>query len=301
MELINDKQFGLNFVFLLTGIVFIVFASLCFIIIYNSYIDSLNVNYLKNIEAIFALVSVPVLAYIVGFFIHGLKYSLGTSYYIHIYNKAQKKKKKSKTYPGVWQRIIFWVVRDGTVIEECLNNVKEQYTKIEEKSKEKISKLDNLILKKKDGRVFYDWIQKSKKKDKNPLDDMWIYAKQINHKRPEDNIYQFFNMSQTFQCFDMAFLLCSMLLVLLVPLNFVLKFICNYQFSIFSIVVLPLVFSLFSFVLFATCRSSSKSMANRFLYHIDISLKAILSADDLFTRKENIDAGVKVPVTEINE
>jgi hypothetical protein len=138
--------------------------------------------------------------YILGTYIDGIRYGFGFVVYpiIHLKNKTRKyhhffqrvifcffkkvkirkchlslkkilfksfKKVKAKKHYTLFQRIIFYLFRDGTVVEMCLYE-KRKY------------KEDN-------NYQTYDWIKNS---GKELVSEMWVKAKQINRRYPDENI-----------------------------------------------------------------------------------------------------------------
>jgi hypothetical protein len=196
---------------------------------------------------------ISIVAFFIGLFIQGIRY-LGFEYYIKIHKKAQKNRKGGK-YPTTFQRIFFYIFRNGTVVEECLDNI----------SSKKIKPIGiGRILKKikdKKYRAHYKWIQESKQ----PAKDLWILAEKIKKDDPNNNIYQFYYWSEVFQCLDTTFLLLCIIYLLSFITNFLLYIIQNKGYSI----MIPIIITLLSLIFHRLSKSCAKASANRFLFAIE--------------------------------
>jgi hypothetical protein len=196
------------------------------------------------------------------------------------YNKLRR----CKRFYCTIQRFLFYLFREGTCIEECRDNIKENYTP--EKIKEYFPKMQKKIARK-SNRNFYAWIQNSFKTNGHPEKDLFLYANQINTERPQDNVFQFFNTCELFQNLDTIFFICPFI-TLFISVIYIVFFrlfsidISNkFLFGISSepLKVLPLqnilcqiLYLSVLFLFHKIFKSISKSYANRFLKKIDDSL-----------------------------
>lgn len=255
---------SLNLANFVSGIVFVIITY--FIIKEIPNIKIFNfIEELGNRFSFIALkISLLLIAFIIGFFIQGIRY-FGFNYYMTIYKKAQRKRHAGKKYPCIKQRIIFYIFRNGTVVEECLDNVKSKYDNPNENETLKTNNLRTKILKKKDGIVDYKWIQESGKQAAN---DMWTHAIKINKFAPREDVYKYYNYSEVFQCLDSTFLLFSTITATLVIINVLgLLFSFDFRLNISLIIIL-----IANIVLHLISKKCAKMYARRFLYKIQKSL-----------------------------
>jgi hypothetical protein len=215
---------------------------------------------------IFLQFSLLAIAFITGFFIQGIRY-LGFNYYLVLWQKAQPKRRSGKKYPSIKQRIIFYIFRNGTVVEECLDSVMVKYDNPKENETLKTNKLYKKILDKK-YRPTYDWIQESGNK---AAKDMWIYATKINRIAPQDDVYRFYNWSEVFQCLDTTFFLFSTMIVALIIINALDHlFIFGFRSDVIFLIIMLVV----CIILHLLSKGCAKMYARRFLYQIEKSLKS---------------------------
>ncbi len=173
----------------------------------------------------------------VGFFIHGIRY-LFFDYYISLYKMGKD---------TLFKRFVFYAFRNGTTIEEVLNEQRK-----DKKAKESNSK-----------SPVREWIQNSAK----PEFDIWKYANMINNTQPKANIYRFYYHSEVFQCLDTLFLLMFIFSLL------------THEFYFWS-GTLPKMNALYltlytvaMFVFHRLCKGASKAFDSRFFLEIDVALK----------------------------
>lgn len=234
-SLYNGKECNFIFVSFITGFVsFIVVFILLLILKSNFNENNLSNSFLFDLdfqEIVFALLMI-----LIGFFIHGIRY-LGFDYYRKIY----KKNKETNKYK-IRKRILFYIFRNGTSVEECFNEKREEKT-----------------------ADVFDWIKNSKE----PHRDIWNYSLLIHQKIPESNIYRFYFHSEVFQCLDTLFLF--MAIIYFVTLFYVIF----YEFVLLKIIYIGvLVFTLIIFHRF--CKAIGKSFVRRFFLEIQIGLNTIL-------------------------
>lgn len=252
---------GLNLACLISGVIIIIFTVLVFSI-YSEKLLGIAEGIKDIFTFLFVNISFLVVAYILGFIIQGIRY-LGFNYYMYIYEKAQPGRLAGKKYPGIYQRIIFYLFRNGTAVEECLDNLKAKYDNPDFRGNKLAKKIQ-----KKRFRPNYDWIQKSGKRAPK---DMWIFANRINKTAPQDNVFRFYNWSEVFQCLDTTFLFFLLISIIVIIANVSINIFCEkYNFNI----VLPIILAPVSLLLHFLSKSCSKMYARRFLFDIDNSLKA---------------------------
>ncbi|MDR1901281.1 MAG: hypothetical protein LBQ88_03225 [Treponema sp.] len=234
----NRLYSGLNLATVFSGLIFAFTAVFGFETIYGGLIN-IDTGTKGYLDAIISKIPLGVVSFIIGFFIQGIRY-LGFEYYIKIHKKSQAGRLSGKKYPGILQRIFFYLFRDGTVVEECLDNVAKKY-----KKPIKNNTLASKIMGKQ-YRANYSWIQNSKR----PAKDMWLYANKIREKAPKEKVYRFYYWSEVFQCADTTFFIFCIVFLLSLIANIILPiFIGRYfQTSIFQKSI-PGVFLLFSFLL----------------------------------------------------
>jgi hypothetical protein len=263
---INDfkSKNGLNLACFVSGTVFSILTFFVF-----KEISSMEMfNFLDKIENTFTFVflnfSLLAITFIIGFLIQGIRY-LGFNYYITIWQKAQPGRHAGKKYPSIRQRILFYIFRNGTVVEECLDGIMVRYdndNKTPEMNKSHKKNMDKRY------RPIYDWIQASgNKADK----DMWIHATKINRVAPQDDVYRFYNWSEVFQCLDTTFLFFTVTTPILIFLNVFDRFL-NSRFH--SNKIFLIVMFLSCLILHIVSKGCAKMYARRFLYQIEKSLKS---------------------------
>jgi len=119
----------------------------------------------------YSLLIIMLVSYIMGMFIHGIRY-VGFIYYKILYDKGTK---------NVGTRLLFRLFRKGTLVEECLARSREK-------------------------NCTYEWIEDVKKEGLPVIKSMWRIAASIDK---EQQVYQFYFYSEIFQCCDTTFLLMS--------------------------------------------------------------------------------------------
>lgn len=235
IERISSLENSFSFISFTTGLMALVSAIISFAVIKYG----INIP-IENFPSIFSGINVLeitgfIAVFFIGFIIHGIRY-LGFDYYRRIYNAKNRKK-------TLYTRLLFYMFRNGTVIEECLNeNKKTSGT--------------------------FEWILNSTK-EKIVL-DVWNYAKEISIKNPQDDIYKFYYYSEIFQCFDTVFLFSSVSTFILGTIYCIIKhnFLSAHFIMIF---LLSLVFFLFHFL----SKKTGKSFARRFFLEIQIGLNLL--------------------------
>lgn len=232
---ISTFESSLSFVSIFSGLMALLSAFVSFIAI--SY--GINIPF-ENFSIVFSNITflqaiLFVLTFFIGFIIHGIRY-LGFDYYRRIYNA----KKSEKT---LYTKLLFYMFRNGTVIEECLNeNRKTSGT--------------------------FEWILNSTK-EKIAL-DVWNHAKEIFVKYPQVDIYKFYYYSECFQCFDTIFIFASILTFVFGTSD------CLIKHSILTnhfIMIVGLSFVFFIFHIFS--KKTGKSFARRFFLEIQLGLNLL--------------------------
>ena len=235
IERISSLENSFSFISFTTGLMALVSAIISFAVIKYG----INIP-IENFTSIFSSINILeitgfVAAFFIGFVIYGIRY-LGFDYYRRIYNTKKSKK-------TLYTRLLFYMFRNGTVIEECLNeNKKTSGT--------------------------FEWILNSTK-EKIVL-DVWNYANEISIKNPQGNIYKFYYYSEIFQCFDTVFLFSSVSTFVLGTTYCIIKhnFLSAHFIMIF---LLSLVFFLFHFL----SKKTGKSFARRFFLEIQLGLNLL--------------------------
>lgn len=235
IERISSLENSFSFISFTTGLMALVSAIISFAVIKYG----INIP-IENFTSIFSSINILeiagfVAAFFIGFVIYGIRY-LGFDYYRRIYNTKKSKK-------TLYTRLLFYMFRNGTVIEECLNeNKKTSGT--------------------------FEWILNSTK-EKIVL-DVWNYANEISIKNPQGNIYKFYYYSEIFQCFDTVFLFSSVSTFVLGTTYCIIKhnFLSAHFIMIF---LLSLIFFLFHFL----SKKTGKSFARRFFLEIQLGLNLL--------------------------
>jgi hypothetical protein len=229
MRDLEDKLFsGLHSANIISGIVFAIVSVGSFVIIYGGTLFQLD-SLIANLSLL------GVVSFVIGFFIQGIRY-LGFKYYIKLWKKS-----KEKNHLGILQRIIFYLFRKGTVVEECM------------------------YVKKNDSER-YPWIQGSQQ----PVKDMWLYANKIRKIAPEENVYRFYYWSEIFQCLDTTFVLLGIVFFICFIIN---TWLYTFMGMYFQITILQIIISgisaLSSLVFHRVSKGCSSVYADRFLFAID--------------------------------
>jgi len=215
-------------------------------------------------------ISANAVFYFLGFCIYCIREN-GFTYYTRYTRERNERCSKKNIFPngiilpGLIQQILFYVFRKGSVVEECCDNVKTKYDKIRttlertdltKKQRQFFSK----VLKKED-RVFYDWIQRSK----NPVKDLRVLAQKIDDKKPECQIYEFFCKSQLYQGLDTGSLLLTLICVISFLINIILRFLFSYDLPYIQ----PLLMGIIPFILHLFSKRLSTQKANMYMEKID--------------------------------
>lgn len=178
-----------------------------------------------------------IISYIFGMFIHGIRY-VGFMQYKKLYDKGIKNR---------WTRLLFYLFRKATTVEECYDLYRDE-------------------------KCSYNWIVETRKKDKKrkqgrkAVAKMWQLAAKIDK---EQNIYQFYFYSEIFECCNTIFLFMGitqglMILYNLYPLIY--EYNSNLLFNVRFKAVLFFMFLLLHFL----SQRISIAYADRFIYDIDI-------------------------------
>lgn len=237
IEKLNNVGRGFGFVNFITGITTVIVVFFTSTLMEYGGSVSLKDIFNEMSNTTILDVMIYIVSFIIGFFVHGIRY-WGFDYYRRLYNKNKSNNKQRKS---LFMRIIFYLFRNGTIIEECLDE-------------------------KRDPNRSFDWIRNSD----NPAADVWNYARKISLNSPEADVYQFYYHSEVFQCFDTAFFILSFVTLCLGIWKIVINF-NNLEVMHFSV----LIFSLFMFLLHRLCKRTSKSFARRFFLEIQINLNVM--------------------------
>jgi hypothetical protein len=233
--------------------------------------NSNEVKYPDMITAA-AHISGTAVFFFLGFCIYCIREN-GFTYYTRYARERNERytKKKSQNgiiLPGLVQRILFYVFRQGSVVEECCDNVKAKYDKIrttlERTDLTKRQRQFFAKVLKKENRDFYDWIQKSQ----NPVKDLRILARKIDDKKPECQIYEFFCKSQIYQGLDTGSLLLTVICIVSSLINIILGFLFSYNLSYIP----PLLMGIITFILHLISKRLSAQKANMYMEKIDVIL-----------------------------
>jgi hypothetical protein len=184
-----------------------------------------------------------VISFIIGFIILGTRHYLGFKYYeTKVYPQAQRRKLRGGTYPGRWQRIVFYLFRKGTAVEECLDNVKNEQSK-------------------------HTWIQHNRHYQQQ-VKNMWVYANKIRKEAPEENVYAPYYLSELCQCLDTAFIVLFIIFALMFIINAIIPITGADYFRLYHL-GMPLLFSALSLGLHKIFKNGAKAWADKFLFAID--------------------------------
>jgi hypothetical protein len=211
-------------------------------------VDDLTKKLLEFIidnKSLVALSAVPfeIISFVIGIIIFGTRHYLGFKYYeTKVYPQAQRRKLRGGTYPGRWQRIIFYLFRKGTAVEECLENVKREQPK-------------------------YRWIRHTSQYQQQ-VKNMWVYANKIRKEAPEEGVYAPFYWSGICQFLDTAFIFCFIAFALMFIANSIIKIIGVNYFHLYHL-CMPILFSALSLGLHKIAKNGSRAFADRFLFAID--------------------------------
>lgn len=182
------------------------------------------------------------ISFLFGFIALSIK-EMGFNYYTMIYKK-QKALNKRRT---LYSRIIFYTFRKGTIVEECLENKRnnDEYT--------------------------LEWIKKSKKVSQ----DVLLFSQEINRKYPEYGVMQSYYYNHIFQVLEFVFLIQSAICFLL-SISFVSFKYINIQLNNVHTRQTGILFFLFFifFILHKICRSVAKAYAGKFIRRIEVGLKS---------------------------
>jgi len=211
--------------------------------------------------------------FFLGFCIYCIRENGFTYYtrYTRNRNDRYSQKKISQNgiiLPGLIQRILFYIFRQGSVVEECCDNVKTKYDKIRTTLErtdltERQRQFFTKVLQK-ENRIFYDWIQKSQ----NPVKDLRVLARKINDEKPECKIYEFFCKSQIYQGLDTGSLLLTVICVISFLINIILRFLFSYDLPYIP----PLLMGIMTFILHLLSKRLSAQKANMYMEKINTIL-----------------------------
>lgn len=268
---IDKEKPGNLFDHILTGVIFMLFFAMLIFFTYPEFNNTLLSNFLAallrskephiNIYDNRYESFLMFFIFIAGCFMPEIE-NIGFTSYSRLY----KMKKTGVRYiddnsniklPGLIQRMLFYIFRNGTFIEECYDSNKAKYKKIKDilnrdDLTKKQRKYYNRILRK-ESRVFYDWIQESE----NPIEDLTKYGQETD----DSNLAR----SRLFHTLDISFLFMTAICFLLVIVNIFLKFYFSYDVSFISPFVIGIMTLFFHFL----SRSIAKSWAAWYFRDID--------------------------------
>lgn len=169
MNFENINKAESNFLFVILFPAFIIFIYVSYLLSYVfTVVDIAKLFPILNSKP-YSLLIIAVASYIMGMFIHGIRY-VGFIYYKILYDKGTK---------NIGTRLLFQLFRKGTLVEECLARSREK-------------------------NCTYEWIEDVKKEGLPVIKSMWRIAASIDK---EQQIYQFYFYSEIFQCCDTTFLI----------------------------------------------------------------------------------------------
>jgi len=252
-----------------TGIILMLFSAMLIFFTYPAF----NEAFLSNLLGVLLKkklyiydnkyeILLLLLIFFIGCFIPEIEYK-GFTFYSSLYKRKKtgiKHIDNNIKLPGLMQRMLFYIFRNGTFIEECYDTHKAKYEQIKgilnrEDLTKKQRKYYNRILKK-ENRVFYDWIQESE----NPIRDLIKYGQETN----DLNLAR----SRMFHTLDITFLLMTAICFLLVIVNIFLKFYFSYDVSYISPIVIGVMTLFFHFL----SRSIAKTWAAWYFRDIDYEI-----------------------------
>lgn len=257
---LNNMGRGFTFISLLTGITAVIIAFFILVLMEcNAYI-SLNGIFDKISRISFFELLFYVFCFCIGFFIHGIRY-WGFDYYRRLYEKNKQKQKHERPLP---MRIMFYIFRKGTIVEECFNE-------------------------KRHPDATYNWIRTSNK----PEADVWNHAKKISLEFPQVDVYKFYYHSEAFQCFDTVFFL-SFFIAFCIGMFGIFVFGVNCE-RIGKKYLCMLFFSLALLLLHLICKGTSRAFARRFFLEIQTDLNVLNEKEEKEKRKK-----VRIDICKIN-
>lgn len=169
MNFENINKAESNFLFVILFPAFIIFIYVSYLLSYVfTVVDIAKLFPILNSKP-YSLLIIAVASYIMGMFIHGIRY-VGFIYYKILYDQKIR---------NAGTRLLFRLFRKGTLVEECLARAREE-------------------------NCTYEWIKDVQKEGQNLIKSMWRIAASIDK---EQQIYQFYFYSEIFQCCDTTFLI----------------------------------------------------------------------------------------------
>lgn len=169
MNFENVNKAESNFLFVILFPAAIIFIYVSYLLSYVfTVVDIAKLFPILNSKP-YSLLIIAVASYIMGMFIHGIRY-VGFIHYKILYDKKIK---------NAGTRLLFRLFRKGTLVEECLARSREK-------------------------NCTYEWIKDVQKEGQNLIKSMWRIAASIDK---EQQIYQFYFYSEIFQCCDTTFLI----------------------------------------------------------------------------------------------
>jgi uncharacterized integral membrane protein len=125
------------------------------------------------------------ISYILGMFVHGIRY-FGFMHYVSMYwnNKLKRERSKRKYKLPLYMKIVKYCFRNDTTIEVLIK------------------------VKKQTGIPTYKWIEESKSFN-DAVDQIWPKAILVS-KEVDNSVYRFLYYSEFFQCFETTFLFSSL-------------------------------------------------------------------------------------------
>ena len=171
MDLENINKAESNFLFVIIFPAAIIFIYVSYLL---SYVFTVA-NIAKLLPILnskpYSLLIIMLVSYIIGMFIHGIRY-VGFIHYKILYDQKIR---------NAGTRLLFRLFRKGTLVEECLARAREE-------------------------NCTYEWIKDVQKEGLPVIKSMWRIAASIDK---EQQVYQFYFYSEIFQCCDTTFLLMS--------------------------------------------------------------------------------------------
>jgi len=231
--------------------------------------QSINQEINQDIITATAQFSGIMVFFFLGFCIYCVRENGFTYYTRYVKMKREKHPQNNGIIlPGPIQRILFYVFRKGSVVEECCDNVKTKYEKIRATlERTDLTKRQRKFFTKileKENRTFYPWIQKSQ----DPVKDLRVLARKIDIKMPECRIYEFFSKSQIYQGLDTGSLLLTAICILSSLVNMILTLLFSWHLP----VILPLIMGIIPFILHLISKKLSAQKANMYIGKIDAIL-----------------------------
>jgi hypothetical protein len=154
----------------------------------------ININSIETelISKIFTFIPWEIMiffiSYMLGMFVHGIRY-FGFMHYVPMYwnNKTKREKKGKKYKVPLYMKIIKYCFRDDTTIEVLIKTKKQPHIPA------------------------YKWIEESKTFHE-AVDEIWPQAIRVS-REVNGSVYRFLYYSEFFQCFETAFLFSGLAII----------------------------------------------------------------------------------------